>query len=151
MGYKQAPGVTSGRSHVAWSCFLLWDFPANGSEGCQKSTHNWRLQKPYRVSQLMWGGSHNSAGMCKHLSKYNNIHRRISLMRPFTCQVTMTWQWSHWQQFCFLLVCRYSRQVYNSIWSTYHLAPFVKSEGMASMSPPVPTPMYMLTMQFTCM
>ena len=46
------------------------------------------------MSQLIQG-SHNSAGMCKHLSKYNNIHR-ISIMRPFTGQVPMTWQWSHY-------------------------------------------------------
>ena len=46
----------------------------------------------------MWGGggggSHNSTGMCKHLSKYNNIPWRISLMRRFTYQVTMSWQGS---------------------------------------------------------
>ena len=49
-----------------------------------------------RWTSLYIQGRGNSAGMCKHLSKYDNIHRRISLMRCFTCQVTMTWQWSHY-------------------------------------------------------
>ena len=95
MGYIQAPGVISGRSQFALSCFLLWDIQVKESEGCQMSTHNWRLQKPYKVNKLIQGRG-NSASMCKHLSKYNNIHRRISLMRCFTCRVTMTWQWSHY-------------------------------------------------------